>query len=160
MTKLYAQPYSTEHTGFYFDSMEEFDEGMEKLNAKGCEEVEIQFIDGDDHHPSLFRAANIDQGNIDIWFEELEDLDVQDATRVCFLLDFMDLDDALSRFDEVYLHYGTAEDYAQEIIEETTEIPSHLQYYIDYEAIARDMKINGEIIEIERDLIVTNAYEF
>ncbi len=46
------------------------------------------------------------------------------------------------------------------IIEETTEIPESLQYYIDYKAIARDMKINGEIIEIEHDLIVTNAHEF
>jgi len=160
MAKLHAQPYSTQHTGFYFDSIEKYEEGMEKLNDKGCEEVEIQFIDGDAHQPSLFRAANIDQSNISIWFEELEDLCAEDTTRVCFLLDFMDLDDALSRFDEVYLHYGTAEDYAQELIEETTEIPSNLQYYIDYEAIARDMKINGEIIEIERDLIVTNAHEF
>ncbi|MBL3591784.1 MAG: antirestriction protein ArdA [gamma proteobacterium endosymbiont of Lamellibrachia anaximandri] len=39
-------------------------------------------------------------------------------------------------------------------------MPENLQYYIDYQAIARDMKINGEIIEIERDLIVTNAHEF
>jgi len=160
MTELHAQPYSIDYTGFYFDSIETFESGMEKLNQKGCEEVEIQFIDGDAHHPSLFQAANIHQGNISLWFDELEDLDAGDTTKVCFLLDFMNLDDALNRFDEVCLHYGSAEDYAQEIIEETTEIPANLQYYIDYEAIARDMKINGEIIEIEHDLIVTNAYDF
>jgi len=160
MTELFAQPYSTEHTGFYFDSIEKFDEGMEALNEKGCEEVEIQFIDGDAHQPSLFKAASIDQSNISLWFDELEDMASDDATKICYLLDYLDLDDALSRYDEVYLHYGTAEDYAQEIIEETTEIPESLQYYIDYEAIARDMKINGEIFEIERDLIVTNAHEF
>ncbi|MBL3591770.1 MAG: antirestriction protein ArdA [gamma proteobacterium endosymbiont of Lamellibrachia anaximandri] len=160
MTEFYAQPYSPEHTGFYFDSIEKFDSGMKALNKKGCEEVEIQFIDGEAHEPSLFKAAGIHQGNISLWFDELEDLASDDATRICFLLDYLNLDDALSRFDEVYLHYGTAEDYAQEIIEETTEIPENLQYYIDYEAIARDMKINGEIIEIERDLIVTNAHEF
>ena len=111
-------------------------------------------------NPSLFEAASISQANISLWFDELEDLASDDATRLCFLLDYLDLDGALSRYDEVCLHYGTAEDYAQEIIEETTEIPESLQYYIDYEAIARDMKINGEIIEIERDLIVTNAHEF
>jgi len=160
MTELFAQPYSIEHTGFYFDSIEKFDEGMEALNKKGCEEVEIQFIDGDAHHPSLFKAASIDQSNISLWFEELEDMTSDDATRICYLLDYLDLDDALSRYNEVYLHYGTAEDYTQELIEETTEIPESLQYYIDYEAIARDMKINGEIVEIERDLIVTNAHEF
>ncbi len=83
-----------------------------------------------------------------------------DATRICYLLDYLNLDDALNRYDEVCLHYGTAEDYAQEIIEETTEIPESLQYYIDYKAIARDMQINGEIFEIERELIITNVQEF
>ncbi|MBL3591241.1 MAG: antirestriction protein ArdA [gamma proteobacterium endosymbiont of Lamellibrachia anaximandri] len=160
MTELYAQPYSIEHTGFYFDSIERFENGMEQLNERGCEEVEIQFINGDAHHPSLFDAANIQQGDISLWFDELEDLASDDATRLCYLLDYLSLEDALSRYDEVYLHYGTAEDYAQELIEETTEIPESLQYYIDYQAIARDMKINGEIVEIERNLIVTNAHEF
>jgi len=160
MTELYAQPYSTEYTGFYFNSTESFENGMEKLNKRGCEEVEIQFIDGQDHEPSLFKAADINQSNISLWFDELEELSTDDATRICFLLDYLNMDDALSRFEEVYLHNGTAEDYAQELIEETTEIPESLQYYIDYKAIARDMKINGEIIEIEHDLIVTNAHEF
>ena len=40
-----------------------------------------------------------------------------------------------------------------------TKIPENLRYYIDYDAIACDMKINGEIIEIDHDLIVTNANE-
>ena len=160
MTELYAQPYSLEHTGFYFDSIEKYDEGMEKLNEKGCEEVEIQFIDGDADQYKLFDAASINQSNISLWFEKLEDITSDDAIRICYLLDYLDLDDALNRYDEVCLHYGTAEDYAQEIIEETTEIPESLQYYIDYKAIARDMEINGEIFEIERDLIVTNAQEF
>ena len=57
----------------------------------------------------------------------------------------------LAWVDEVCLHYGMAEDYTQELIEETTAIPDNLRYYIDCEAIARDMKINEEIIEIGRD---------
>jgi hypothetical protein len=160
MTEFYAQPYSTEHTGFYFDDIEKFDEGMEALNEKGCEEVEIQFIDGEAHEPSLFKAADINQSNMSRWFDELENLETADATRLCFLLDYHDLNEALLRFDEVHLHYGTAEDYAQELFEDCYEIPEHLQNYIDYEAIARDMRMNGEIVEIERDLIVTNANEF
>ena len=148
------------HTGFYFDDIEKFENGMERLNKRGCEEVEIQFIDGEAHEPSLFKAADINQSNISTWFDELEGLSTDDATRLCFLLDYLNMEDALSRYDEVCLHYGTAEDYAQEIIEETTEIPESLRYYINYEAIARDMRMNGEIIEIERDLIVTNANDF
>lgn len=161
MTTFYAQPYSTDFTGFYFDSAEQFDERMEEMNEKGCEEVEIQFIDGDMHLAQLFKSAYIGQGDIDFWFDELEDMDDQDITRLCYLLDQgHSMKDALNKYDCVCLHYGTAEDYAQEIIEETTDIPENLRYYIDYEAIARDMQLNGEIVEIERDLIVTNAHEF
>ena len=55
---------------------------------------------------------------------------------------------------------GTSSDYAYDLINETTEVPEHLRFYIEYEAITRDIKINGEIAEIERELIVTNAQEF
>ena len=48
MTEFYAQLYSIEHTGFTFNSFETFEAGMEKLNKRGCDEVEIQFIDGDE----------------------------------------------------------------------------------------------------------------
>jgi len=162
MTELYAQPYSTEYTGFYFNSTESFDDGMEKLNKCGCEEVEIQFIDGEDHLCTLAKSLPIHQGDIAFWFDELEELDASAITSICFLLDDIgyNIKDALERYEEVYMHHGTAEDYAQELIEETTQIPENLQYYIDYKAVARDMKINGEITEIEHDLIVTNAYEF
>jgi len=161
MTEFYAQPYSIEHTGFYFDSPEKFEAGMEKLNKKGCEEVEIQFIDGEDHLVRLADAAHIHQGNVDTWYEDLDDLDETEATQIFFLLDLgYSLSDALDRYEDVYLFNGKASDYAYDLIDETTEVPENLRYYIDYEAIARDMKINGEIVEINHDLIVTNANEF
>lgn len=162
MTEFYAQPYSIEHTGFYFDSIEKFEAGMEALNKRGCEEVEIQFIDGEKHLCELAKSLPIHQGDINFWYDELEELDDTDITRICFLLDDLgyNIKDALGRYDEVYLHHGTPEDYAQELIEETTDIPENLRYYIDYQSIARDMKINGEIVEIEHELIVTNALEF
>ena len=161
MTTFYAQPYSLDHTGFYFESIEEFETGMEKLNKIGCEEVEIQFIDGDDHQAALANEAGINQANITLWFETLDDLDSFEAIRLTFLLERgFDLDDALRRFEEVCIYQGRASDYAQELIEDTTQIPENLQYYIDYEAIARDMRLNGEIEEIDSETLVTNAYEF
>jgi antirestriction protein len=45
--------------------------------------------------------------------------------------------------------YESLADYAQTITEDTTEIPSHLQYYIDYERLARDMEMNGDVFTIE-----------
>ena len=161
MTEFYAQPYSIEHTGFYFDSIEKFEAGMEALNKRGCEEVEIQFIDGDSYLAELAKSFSIGQGDIQFWYDELEDIDAHDALRIGFLLDLgYSREDALDRYEDVYIYCGTAEDYAQEFIEETTEIPESLRYYIDYEAIARDMKMNGEIVEIEDDMIVANAHEF
>jgi antirestriction protein len=40
-------------------------------------------------------------------------------------------------------------DYVQDLTEESTQIPAHLDGYIDYEAIARDMELNGEVFTIE-----------
>lgn len=55
---------------------------------------------------------------------------------------------------------GSAADYTQELIEETADIPENLRFYIDYEAIARDMKVNGEIEELDHETLVTNGYDF
>jgi antirestriction protein len=134
---------------------------MEKLESRGCEEVEIQFIDGDCGLSKLASAAGIDQSTVTLWFEELDDLDTLENDQICFLLDCgHDLEDALTRHEYVNIFHGTAADYARELIEETTEIPENLRYYIDYDAIARDMGYNGEIVEIDREVIVTNPYDF
>lgn len=162
MTEFYGQPYSIAHTGFYFDSIEKFQDGMKRLKKQGCEEVEIQFIDGgDDHLAQLAKAANLHQGSIYLWFDDLEDLDETAAKQISFLLDLgYNIDEVLDRYEDVCLYEGKASDYAYDLINETTEIPENLRYYIDYDAIARDMRLNGEIVEIEHDLIVTNAHEF
>lgn len=161
MTEFYAQPYSIEHTGFYFDSLETYEAGMKALNARGCEEVEIQFIDGDYHLASLAGAASIHQGNVALWFETLDNLDEAEAAQLLFLVDCgYNLEGALERYEDVCLFDGTAEEYAYDLINETTEIPESLRYYIDYAAIARDMKLSSEITEIRHDLIVTNACDF
>ena len=109
----------------------------------------------------MANAANINQCNIYLWFEQLDDLDETAAIQLCFLLDLgYNIDEVLDRYEDVCLFEGKASDYAYDLVNETTEIPENLRYYIDYEAIARDMQINGEIAEIERELIVTNAQEF
>ncbi len=45
--------------------------------------------------------------------------------------------------------YRRLADYVQELTEETTEIPQQLQSYIDYEAMGRDMEINGDVFTVE-----------
>lgn len=161
MTTVYAQPYSIDHTGFFFDCVEAFEAGMEKLERRGCEEVEIQFIDGVCGLSRLANAAGIGQGTVALWFEVLDDFDTPEIHQLCFLQDRgFDLEEALTCYEHVCIYYCTTADYAQELIGDITDIPETLRYYIDYEAMTRDMGYNGEIEEIEHKVIVTNAYEF
>ena len=142
MTEFYAQPYSIEHTGFFFNSFETFEAGMEKLNKRGCEEVEIQIIDGDDHLVWLANAAPIHQGDIAFWFDVLEELDQTEATQMIVLLDLgYSLSDALERYEEVCLFDGSAADYAYDLINETSEVPEYLRNYIDYDALKTEVAL-------------------
>ena len=45
--------------------------------------------------------------------------------------------------------YTSVADFAQELTEDTTAIPESLRYYIDYEAMGRDMELSGDIYTIE-----------
>lgn len=45
--------------------------------------------------------------------------------------------------------YTSLADYAQDVTEQTTDIPAHLALYIDYQAIARDMEFGGDVFTIE-----------
>jgi antirestriction protein len=66
------------------------------------------------------------------------------------LAHFGDLEDARLAAEESYRGcYPTLADYAQELTEETTTIPESLIYYIDYERMARDMEMSGDIFTIE-----------
>ena len=45
--------------------------------------------------------------------------------------------------------YESLADLARELTEETSEVPEHLALYIDYEAMGRDMELNGDLFTIE-----------
>ena len=83
--------------------------------------------------------------------------------KVCELADFVaehgalgtklyrffgdDLEEARAVFNDYAGAYASAAEFAEQLHEETgTEIPQSLQYYIDWQAFARDMALNGEII--------------
>lgn len=63
---------------------------------------------------------------------------------------YSDLEEAKTAAEENYCGcYKSLADYAQELTEETGDIPQHLEYYIDYERMSRDMEMNGDIYTIE-----------
>ena len=62
---------------------------------------------------------------------------------------FADLDEAKEAMRDHYAGvYSSVADFAQELTEETTTIPDSLQYYIDWERMARDLEIN-DILALE-----------
>ena len=61
-----------------------------------------------------------------------------------------DIEGAKQALEENYCgcHQSLA-DYAEELTEETTQIPESLSFYIDYEKMGRDMELSGDVYTIE-----------
>lgn len=158
MTTICAVPYDTSASAFYFNTVDEYHEKYAKRLP--VEEYELQFIDG--YNPKLFSEAGICQSNLENWFQSLEGIedDSDDGISLRYLLSMgYSLIDALSKFKEVMVFRGKPSDYAYELFEDS-RIPEHLANYIAYDAIARDMEINGEIAEFSHETIIINAQEF
>jgi antirestriction protein len=61
-----------------------------------------------------------------------------------------DLNEAREALTDRYRgQYSSLAEYAEELTTETAVIPDHLIHYIDYEAMARDMELNGDVFTIE-----------
>lgn len=61
-----------------------------------------------------------------------------------------DIDEARKAIEENYngCHESVA-DFAQQLTEDTSDIPKHLEFYIDYDRMGRDMEMSGDIFTIE-----------
>lgn len=61
-----------------------------------------------------------------------------------------DIEEATKAMEEQYCGCFEAKaDFIQDLTEQTTKIPEHIQFYIDYERMGRDMELNCEIFTIE-----------
>ncbi|MEP2942676.1 MAG: antirestriction protein ArdA [Sneathiella sp.] len=154
MNEYHATPYDISAAGFYFKTYEEYlEKAAHHTNDYGdkVEEFEIQFIDGDNYE--LFKALSISQANLELWFDDYEDLDGDELIRAIYLAQHIgyDADDILHRLDDIYLFEGSAQEYAEQYLEDTgllNEIPDHLQFYFDVERFANDMLLGGDITEV------------
>ena len=152
MTQLFAQPYDISAVGFFFGNIEEYETKSEKLrNAYGepVEEFEIQFIDGEDIDCALFRAFGVHQGDIDAYFEAVDTW--EDGQKINVILAVgeagysFDLGkDDPDQFDIQIYEMDSMKELAEQFVEEGLfgEIPESIQFYIDYEAIARDLAMD------------------
>lgn len=156
-TILYAQPYDISAEGFYFRSSEEYDTQLATLkNDYGdpVEEFEIQFIDGETFDCELAKAIGVNQANfvqffeiVDEW-EDWEKLNVIIAVGECGY-DF-DQNVDPNNFDVDIYEEENLRELAERFVDEGLygDIPDNLQFYIDYDAIARDLAVEYSEITI------------
>lgn len=70
-----------------------------------------------------------------------------------------DLDEAREALADRHLGaYASLADYVQEVTEETTEIPQSLRYYVDYQAMARDAELSGDLFTISTSWDVVHVF--
>ena len=63
---------------------------------------------------------------------------------------FDDIGQARQALEENY--HGSFEclaDYVQELTEDTGQVPEHLRFYIDWDAMARDAELSGEVFTVQ-----------
>ena len=154
MTKLYANPYSIDATGFYFESADAFIEKSTKLTDRYgnlVEEFAIDFIDGDD--VALFNACTINQANLSTWFDDIETLEDHEKTNLYYLLNVAGytLSQALDKVDEPSITQSSLRVAAEALFDECWlhEVPESIRYYIDYDKFARDCEMGGDLVEFE-----------
>lgn len=158
MTTLFAQPYDITANGFYFDSVEDYNENAEKnRNSAGfpVEEYELQFIDGESIDAALFRALDVNQANFGAFLDACEEWDIAQKQKVIiavgecsysFDLQSGDPDD----FDIDLYELDSLKELAEQFVDEGLfgEIPASIQSYLDYDAIARDLGMDYSETEI------------
>lgn len=155
--QLHAQPYDLAATGFYFETYEDYAEKSAKLrNDYGApvEEFEIQFIDGEHIDCDLAKAIGINQANLKQYLDAVEDWEDHDKTLVILAVgecgyrfeDTTQPDD----FDLDIYPFDTMRELAEQFVEEGLfgDIPERLQFYIDYDAIARDLSVDYSEAEV------------
>lgn len=158
MTQFFAQPYDISATGFYFETVEEYQKNAKNhQNAYGqfVEEYEIQFIDGEELDCALCQAWNIHQGNFADFIDASENWDHTD--KLIFIIAVgecgyaFDPQNVSAHNFEVDIYYvDSLKQLAEQFVEEGLfgDIPANIQAYLDYDRIARDLEVEYSIIDI------------
>lgn len=153
--RLYAQPYDISACGFFFSSAEEYLIKAGRLRngfGQPVEEFEIQFCDGETVDAELFRALGIHQGNFPAFLKACREWDLHGkvlaiiAAGKCGHAFGPDFDP--EGFDIDLYEMGSMRELAWHFVDEGLfgEIPAHVQNYLDFDAMARDLSMDyGEI---------------
>ena len=167
MPQLHAQPYDISATGFYFDSLEEYEKkAAANTNDFGnpIEEYEIQFIDGDHIDCDLAKAWGVNQVNMGMYFDACDGWDDHDKTVFIVAVGEVGYSfdpDTVSAndFDIDIYQVDSMEELAEQFVDEGLfgEIPDHLTRYIDIGAIARDLSFDYTETEVAGETLIYSA---
>lgn len=165
-TKLYAQPYDISATGFFFENAEEYAAKASKARnsfGQAVEEFEIQFIDGEAIDCALAQAIGINQANLAQFFDCVEGWDEHDKTRVIIAVGECGYDfgptTAPDDFEVDIYHAESLKELAGQFVDEGLfgDIPERLHFYLDYDAIARDLGFDYTETTIAGERLVYRA---
>ena len=149
MIELFAQPYDISAVGFYFKTAEDYQQKSAKtVNDCGfpVEEYEIQFIDGESIDAALFEALRINQCNFPQFLEACDAWDDHQKQKAIIAVGECGYSFDLKSggpddFDVDIYELDSLRALAEQFVDDGLfgEIPKHLQNYIDYDAMARDL---------------------
>lgn len=137
--------------GVWIDATQDVEDIFEEIKAmladspvECAEEYAIHDYEGFESY-SLSEYTGIEEVNrVALFIENHGKLGAE------LLVNWFDLEQACEALEDAYHGYYTSvADFAQALTEETTEIPESLLYYVNYEAMGRDMEMSGDIYTIE-----------
>lgn len=147
--RFYAQPYDMDARGFFFVDAVDYESKRNACrNAYGdeVEEFEIQFIDGNDLDAAMFEALGINQATILPFINKLDEWDDDNKTKLIIAVgeggySFDIAHDNPDDFEVDLYADMTLKDLAYQFVDDGLfgDIPERLSYYLDYDAIARDL---------------------
>jgi len=142
-----AVAYDTTGPSFYFSDMEEYQRKYDEARkAHGCEEYEIQWIDGNDTYARVWQAGP-GQSDLSGFFELVETESDHDLLRwvaLCHADGLVEYDGSVWRYSNTQVRDGSVEDYVYELLEDgcITDTETLMRYF-DVAAFARDLSADG-----------------
>lgn len=153
MTLLYALPYNRSVEGFYFQTFDQYRQAADGLTdsfGQPVEEFEIQFIDGGQIDQELFEVWRVNQASISDYLSAVEDWPYEHKMTFVIAVGSCgyfakDVAADPERIDLDIYRVDSLRILAEQFIDEGLfgEIPERLQSYLDYDAVARDLRIDG-----------------
>ena len=164
MTILFAQPYDTSASGFYFESFDDYaakSSGLKNDNDQSVEEFEIQFVDGDDIDSALADAWGLTQLHLSAFFDAVDKWDTHQKHRFIIAVgecgyNFDPASDHPDQFEIDLYEMDSLVALAEHFVDEGFygDIPERLEFYIDTDAIARDLSVEYSELTITRKRFV------